>query len=517
MSDTIIRRSAPTEFRSASGRTKRATITTSNAVEVYDRSRGVIIREALLTSGAELPASVPLLADHDRSVSSLVGTASNFRAAGNAIECDLTFASGTAASDEAWTLADQRHLTSVSIGYRVQEARELRSGQTETVNGVIYTGPCRIATRWQLYEVSCVPIGADPAAQIRSLNSVSERSPMPVSQTNQASDCSNLSLLEYCRAHIRGKTREEVDNPHDVLQRFLSLDGLADLQGRINTSVVTGYSGASDSTAGWATVQSLPNFLESRLGVVTTPAVPLRLARGGSAAPTVLSTEYETWRLSRVALSFEIPEEDFIDGRGTLDVIQLALREAGAAMKRCVLDACYGTILANPVLSDGVAAFAASRNNLIIGALGNTTLSQAWEYIAGTNRVVADGVYAHDNLTPSHLITVPGSFLAAAGIVAGNSAGAPLLTVRSESRLSDKPFLDPLTDTVRSGAANYWLLSVPASQHTGLVVGFLNGRSTPQVRTYKLKMGQWGIGVDLVLDFGCTIVSSAGMVLGTGV
>jgi phage head maturation protease len=520
MTSELIRRSAPTVFGSSGGRTRRATITTGDLVEVYDRSQRAIVREALLPSGAILPTSVPLLTDHDRSVTTLAGSASGFRVDGNAIEADLSFASGVPAADQAFALVEQRHLTAVSIGYRVMEAHELRAGESESVNGRTYVGPCRLATRWKLFEVSLVPIGADPAATIqnRSFNSVSERSPMPTLQTNQASDCSNLSLVEYCRAHIRGKTREEIDNPRDVLQRFLSLDGLADLQGRINTAVVTGYSGASDSTAGWATVQSLPNFLESRLGVVTTPAVALRLARGDQAAPTVLSTEYQAWRLSRVAVSFQLDEQDFIDGNGTLDVVQLVLREAGAAMKRCVLDACFGRILANDNLSDGGAAFSVARGNLIdVGPLGLTNLKKAWGFIADTNREVDNVAYIHDNLTPAYLITAPNSYLSAVEIVTDIADASPVVQARSESRLGDKPFLDPMTDTVRSGGETYWLLSAPASQHAGLVIGFLNGRTAPQVRTYKLPMGQWGIGVDLVLDFGCTIVSSSGMVLGIGV
>jgi len=150
--------------------------------------------------------------------------------------------------------------------------------------------------------------------------------------------------------------------------------------------------------------------------------------------------------------------------------------------------------------------------------LSATALGPAWTAIGGYARQITPDVdcYAHSNLQPGYLMTTPSQYVAGVTAVTDIADTAPIVRVRSESRLSATAFLDPRTSTVRSGGAGYWMLAAPASQAPTIVLGFLNGRREPRVRSYELGQGQWGYGFDMSLDFGVTCVSAAGLYLSTG-
>lgn len=150
-----------------------ATISTDQAVEVYDWRAGEVISEVLLGSGAEVPSQLPLLANHDRwSLESVLGSIRGLRREGENLAGRLFFARDDASADSAWNKVRQGHLTDVSVGYRVTEATQIPAGQSATVAGRSYTAgkrALRIATRWSPKEVSLVPIGADSQAKIREV------------------------------------------------------------------------------------------------------------------------------------------------------------------------------------------------------------------------------------------------------------------------------------------------------------------------------------------------------------
>ena len=59
------------------------------------------------------------------------------------------------------------HLTDYSIGYRVLESFFVPDGQKQMIAGDEYEGPVKVATKWELKELSATPIGADEFAKAR--------------------------------------------------------------------------------------------------------------------------------------------------------------------------------------------------------------------------------------------------------------------------------------------------------------------------------------------------------------
>lgn len=155
------------------GRSVEAVIATEDRVKVIDWERYEVIEEILRMDGLTLPAAdqVPLLDTHNRfSVQSQMGSTRNFRIDGKKLIA-RNFYSSSQASEHAWTLCREGHLTDNSVGYRVHSAVRIEAGKTQDLNGVRYTAAptmaLRIATEWEIRENSICPIGADPAAKNR--------------------------------------------------------------------------------------------------------------------------------------------------------------------------------------------------------------------------------------------------------------------------------------------------------------------------------------------------------------
>lgn len=155
----------PSSFDAAT-RTMRAVIAAGAEVERWD-SRGRFV-EVLDHRGIVVPpgGSVPLLNSHRRgSLSDVLGSATNIAARGAAIEATLKLSRRDDVEPIVADIADG-HVSGVSIGYRVLT-------RSETTDAA---GERRVtATRWEIAEVSLVPIPADANAKIRSAATPDER------------------------------------------------------------------------------------------------------------------------------------------------------------------------------------------------------------------------------------------------------------------------------------------------------------------------------------------------------
>jgi phage major head subunit gpT-like protein len=110
-----------------------------------------------------------LLNSHKRnSTDDIVGRAENFRVSGGDLIATLRF-DNDENSQRVFDKVRSGSLTDLSIGYAVLESRYLQEGETITIKGRSYSGPAKVATRYELQEVSTVPIGADSMATFRSL------------------------------------------------------------------------------------------------------------------------------------------------------------------------------------------------------------------------------------------------------------------------------------------------------------------------------------------------------------
>lgn len=144
---------------------------TERATPVFDMQAFRVIDEVLLVRGVEHAAQVVLLDTHFRfSVDDVLGSTREIRAEGEQVIGRAYFADDDD-SVRTWNKVKAGHITDVSVGYRAKEFVDIPPGRSQVVAGKRYTAgerTLRITTRWEIRELSVVPIGADQAAKFRS-------------------------------------------------------------------------------------------------------------------------------------------------------------------------------------------------------------------------------------------------------------------------------------------------------------------------------------------------------------
>lgn len=152
------------------------TISTETPADVIDWDRLEIVSEILVQSGMELPGNkqVPFLDAHSRySVADVLGSMREFKTENAATAARAYFSRKQKAFDAYQDVRDG-HITDCSVGYIVTESVWIPEGQKQIIGNREYVGPVKVSTRWQLREVSLVPIGADPLAKARAAIKQSE-------------------------------------------------------------------------------------------------------------------------------------------------------------------------------------------------------------------------------------------------------------------------------------------------------------------------------------------------------
>jgi hypothetical protein len=158
----------------AETRSVTATIATGQPVEVYDFDEMRHIQEILLMSGGSWPENgqVPLCDCHQRSsTKNVLGSCRNIRVEGSELVADIHF-SDDAAGQAVEKKYRDGHLTDLSVGAAILEYEDISDGEKATIKGKAYNGPYRVITRWKLFEVSAVPVGADAKSTVRSLKTM---------------------------------------------------------------------------------------------------------------------------------------------------------------------------------------------------------------------------------------------------------------------------------------------------------------------------------------------------------
>ena len=510
-----------TDTSNRGARTVEAVLSTENPVAVFDYREGAIIEECLLASGVEVDDQIPLQLDHERSIPAMVGSGRDIRQAGSEIVATLHFATGTEAADDAWSLVSQGHARDVSVGYRVVEATELKPGETATVAGRSFTAPAhrrlRIVTQWRLKEVSLVTIGADESAKIRGDHHHHTRSNesnsmiQTLSQTIGHRNVSGMTFAQLAKATLQQRGERALDNDRDTCRAaFSGVNGISDLAGVVNMAILDGYRGATDSLAGCYSAQDTPNYLAQQFASMTTlPRLEL-VGRGGT-APSIAFTldNVGGYRLARFGLQFDIDEQDVEDGH-PLHVYQLALREIGGQVRRMISDLLWSVLLSNPEMTaDSTAVFHTDHGNVATGgpsALALASLDTGMGAIGAQTGIDEDGDPIHLGLSGRYLVVPPAIEGAARRLVRNMATGTGDLIVRPESRLTDAGVVDPTADVVLEGNNTNWLLAAPADQATGLVLGVLNGQMEPDIRSYELTGGQFGVGFDVQFSCAAAVV-----------
>lgn len=117
-------------------------------------------------SGLEIPGSIPILIDHEKSVEATLGATDNIANDGRSLMLEGVVTGQSAKSQQVLAQAAAGHTWQASIGAMVIESEDVPAGQTATANGQTFTGPVVIARRSVLRETSVLPMGADSTTSV---------------------------------------------------------------------------------------------------------------------------------------------------------------------------------------------------------------------------------------------------------------------------------------------------------------------------------------------------------------
>ena len=117
-------------------------------------------------SGLEIPGSIPILIDHEKSVEATLGATDNIHNDGTKLTMAGVVTGQSAKSQQVLAQAAAGHTWQASIGAMVIESEDVPAGQTATANGQTFTGPVVIARRSVLRETSVLPMGADSTTSV---------------------------------------------------------------------------------------------------------------------------------------------------------------------------------------------------------------------------------------------------------------------------------------------------------------------------------------------------------------
>ena len=178
-------------------------------------------------------------------------------------------------------------------------------------------------------------------------------------------------------------------------------------------------------------------------------------------------------------------------------------------------DLIYSIMLGNEILNtDSVALFnaAAHANHAVAGS----TLSEA-NLQTGISAVAKqkDSSGADLNLVVSHLIVPVSLKLSAAKLLRTFMLDdSEQIHLRTDSRL-DNSVVDPRDDTKHAANGAQWFLAAGGGGRT-IEVGYLGPTRAPDVRSYILRAGRWGLGWDVKLDIGAKALDYRGLYLADG-
>lgn len=333
---------------------------------------------------------------------------------------------------------------------------------------------------------------------------------------------SDMSLLDMCREAIRldGGYVPSHGSRKKIIEAAFSGSALTEIfTTSVNASLLSTYMQTLDTTRGWTSEKDVADFKTNDRIRLAKGAGLKKLPRGKTAKHQDRSDSKESYKIARFAKQFVVDEQDIIDD--SMDAFSDIAPDMGEAAARIRPDLVYAILLANADLADAVALFHTSHSNdASSAALAALTLKAA---IAALEKQRENGVNL--NLRASHLI-VPSDLKHLAGqliqsaetrnTTATTEAGTENtirtlenLQLVSDSRLANG-VVDPDTGTEHSGSATKWYLA-SAMAHT-IEVGYLRGTGrAPQVRSFTLDKGQYGVGWDVAMDIGAKALDYRGL------
>lgn len=334
----------------------------------------------------------------------------------------------------------------------------------------------------------------------------------------------HLSAIDLARECVRLDGKEVPYDRDAMLQAAFSGGTLTNIfTTSVNAQLLGGYMQAPDTTGGWTQTTDVADFkTNERPRLQTLGNSMKKLPRGSEADHEERSDQAESYKIFRYASQYVVDEQDFIDD--SLNALDSMPGDMGQKAARLRPDLVYYILLANPTLAaTSRALFNTTDGNLgSSAALNSANLKAA---ISAFTLVRENNVNL--NLTPTHLI-VPTSLkftakelVNSAAIIIAGTAGSvtergTMNTLQDENlqwvqdaRL-ENGVVDPDTGTTGSGSASTWFLASTMAKTIEVAYRRGTGRA-PQVRSFTLDKGKWGMGWDINMDIGAKAMDWHGM------
>lgn len=326
-----------------------------------------------------------------------------------------------------------------------------------------------------------------------------------------------MSLVDLCREAVRIDGHRVTHDNEEMIRSAVSGGTLSAIfSTAVNAELLGSYVEAPDSTRGWVDEADVPDFRSHERSAMGKFGALTKHARGGEADHLDMSDSKETSKLARYSGQFVVDEMDIIDDRfGALDAISPS--EMGFAAASLRPDLIYAILLANAALdADSVALFHSTHANTDTNAFSATYLETGIAKMSKQRiRSRPLNVRARYLLVPHDLRFSADIALTSAQRFDGSSTGTaggvknPLaelgIVAVADDRLGAAGVTDPSTGTAYTGSATNWYLSARPRENGAktLVCKYRRGTGrAPQIRSFMLDKGRWGLGWDVVLDIG---------------
>lgn len=338
----------------------------------------------------------------------------------------------------------------------------------------------------------------------------------------------SMSMVDLCREACRLNGASAPYERTELIQAAFSSGGSLTnvFTTNVNAVLLVSYMESVDTTQGWVSEADVADFKTQDRPRVLIGEGLTKLPRGGEADHTSLTDVNEAYKIARYARQFVIDEQDIVDDN--FSVFSDTPVRFGQAAARLRPDLVYAVLISNPTLTaNSLALFHSTNGNLLTSAaLAAAKLKAA----ASAMRLFRESS-TNLNLMPTHLIVPPTLEFTAyelvnstENIIAG-TAGAVTergnvntlqrlgLTVVSEARL-ENGVTNPADSSAQSGSASTWWLA--SNQAHTIEVGYLRGTGrAPQVRSFVLDRGKWGMGWDVNMDIGVKALDWKGLIKNT--
>ncbi|MHB8953561.1 MAG: phage major capsid protein [Pirellulaceae bacterium] len=347
---------------------------------------------------------------------------------------------------------------------------------------------------------------------------------------------SAVDLVRQCALLDTGRLHWDVADAFEALRSAPSGGSLSYVfTTSVYAKLMEGWGEVADTTV-WCDEEDVANFLTQEDISLSADARLKQLPRGDTAKDATIADARETYKIARYARKWTTDEQDVLDDR--LGAIMRMPTEMGSAARRLRPDLVYSLFLANAALADTGALFnstavttAGGHANLTTATLTGTGMKAA--ILAMGKYREADGTVL--NIKPRYLI-VPSALQWAAkelltstalAYTAAAAAATPSLyypinviaaenlTLVVDDRIGAAGVTDPTTNTARTGLDTNWFLS--AGGPRTVRVAYRRGTNRqPQLRSFMLDRGQWGMGWDVNMDIGVKALDYRGLHKSTG-